>query len=1026
MLSPERLLALGLADPPSAASAPPRAAFTAGHRFIVPAGVQPRPARLKSRSVARVPDASASAVPSTERASALLEALARDDAERAALEQVLEPLLEDLSRAAEPFTSLLFFSRLCDAVASRAALLHQLRDEPRFRARLLRLGSWSQALADAVVREPALLGLVRAGAQPVSRAGLRAQVLEALRDCASKAERLDTLRALRRREFVRIGLLDLDRDTWRDEADFKLVVRQISDLAQVMVQAALQVLAPSATGFCVVIMGKGGARELNYSSDLDLIFLHEGSHEGSSAELSTLGAELLRELNAQTAAGWLYRVDMRLRPEGRNGPLVTPLSYALSYYESFAAPWEWQALIKARVIAGDARLGRRFRHFTRGVTWARRADDEHLRAIVALKKRSEETADGSDARNLKSGPGGIRDAEWIVQQLQMMLGPTHPRARAKPTLRALQVLEELQAISFEEARTLREGYLFARVAEHRLQLWAEQAVRNLPDSSREQAALARRLGATLRGEAASRWLDEVHQRHQNEIRELCRKMFWGWRESEENDAPLLPPSLGNPDALARLRRLSEGTSLQPLPSPLARQIHAALPGALKYLPVAASPEHALANLERLCEASGNRLSLLRSLSDSPELARAIYTVLGGAHELSQTLIRFPELLDLAASRPLLAVSKSWEEMRSDCRSYCLVFRDRRAALRRWKAREMLRIALRDLAVDASPIEVAREISDVCRASLELAVEECGRALQPAAGRIGFAVLGMGKLGGGEMHPASDADVLWVHQSFDGYAGAGEVASRWALEAGKYLGERLEDGSVFEVDARLRPEGRSGTLAPSLEGYRQYFERAAGGLAVWERQALTRARFVAGDARLGAALLALVRHVAYPEAWRDGWSDELRHLKARVENERAHGSGHGENYDVKLGRGTLSDIEWVAQWTALKHGARHIELQTPNTLRALEAAARAQVLAAEDVAVLRAAYEFFRRAEVRLHTALDVRGSALHAQSAEWKAWARAVFPGLEAAEAAEAAFAQTWSEHSQAVRRIFERVRAEL
>ena len=1023
MLSPERLLALGLADPLSASSnsAPASASATSSHRFIVPAGIKPKPARLQSKAPAPAPTPTSTPISiSTSRASALLDNLARDESERQALSQVLEPLLEDLGRASEPFAALLFLSRLCDSISDRAAFFAQLGEDATFRARLLRLGAWSQALADAVVREPALLGLIRDGAEPISRPELRAQVLAAVQDRGSKAEKLDTLRAMRRREFVRIGLLDMDSATWRDEADFGLVVRQISDLAQEMVSATLQVLAPDSRGFCVLLMGKGGARELNYSSDIDLIFLHENQPAADA-----IGAELLRELNAQTGAGWLYRVDMRLRPDGRSGALVTPLGYALSYYESFAAPWEWQALIKCRVIAGDARLGRRFRRFARGVTWARRADDEHLRAIVAMKKRSEATPDGSDARNVKSGPGGIRDMEWIVQQLQMMLGPTHPRARAKPTLRALQVLLELGAVSFEEANALRSGYLFARVAEHRLQIWAEQAVRVLPDSTREKAALARRLGCTLRGEAAARWLDEEHARHQSEIRELCRKMFWGWRESE--DEPILPLGFDSPESRARLQRLEAGTELSPLPAPLSRQIRAALPGALKYLSAASAPERALANLERLCEASGNRLSLLRSLSDSPELARAIFTLLGGAKDLGETLIRHPELLDMAAQRPLLARGRGWEEIRSDCRSYCSVFRDRRAALRRWKSREMLRIALRDLAVDASPLEVTREISDVCRAALELAVEETGRALRPASENIEFAVLGLGKLGGGEMHPASDADVLWAHEPFGGFERGGEIAQAWALQASKYLGESLEDGEapgpIFEIDARLRPEGRSGALAPSLEGYRKYFERPSGGLAVWERQALTRARFLAGDARLGAALLALIRHVAFPEDWRAEWSAELRHIKARVENERSKSSKRADIYDVKLGRGTLSDIEWCAQWTALKHGARHVELQTPNTLRALDAAARVQVLAEQDVAILGAAYRFFRRAEVRLHTALEVRGSALQAGSAEWKAWARAVFP---AREDAEEAFGAAWSEHSERVRRVFEQVREEL
>jgi glutamate-ammonia-ligase adenylyltransferase len=373
--SHQSLLALGLTDPPASTPASKQSTVVSGHRFVVPAGVKPRPAR-RARTVAAPAANSASnsteavtvSTTSTTRVESLLAGLARDEEEQLGLEQVLEALLEDISRAADPFAALLFLSRLCDALGDRATFFHEMREDAAFRARLLKLGAWSQSLADAVVREPALLELVRSGARPISRPDLRKRVHAEVEACASKAEKLDTLRALRRREFLRIGLLDIERDTWRDADNFGLVTRQISDLAMVCVAQALQVLAPGGVPFCVLIMGKGGARELNYSSDIDLIFLHEGE----SAEMDTLGVELLRELNAQTPSGFLYRVDMRLRPDGASGPLVTPLGYALSYYESFAAPWEWQALIKARAIAGDARLGRRFRRFARGVTWARR------------------------------------------------------------------------------------------------------------------------------------------------------------------------------------------------------------------------------------------------------------------------------------------------------------------------------------------------------------------------------------------------------------------------------------------------------------------------------------------------------------------------------------------------------------------------------------------------------------------------------------------------------------------------------
>ena len=1016
--------------------------------------------RTASRAASRMPRRTRIAVPtlptvtapttSTSRAEKLIDGLAKTPSERAALLLVLDELLDDISRAADPFRSLLNFSRVCDANGDRVAFFHELHQRPAVRARLARLLSWSQALSETLVREPELLDLLRTPPQPRSRGELRVRVREQLLGCATDAARFDALRRFRRRETLRIGLLDMERQTWRSEADFELVVRQISDLAQVCVQCALKVLCgDEAPPFAVLAMGKLGARELNYSSDIDLIFLHDGE----SAEMDRLGQSLLRELGASTIEGQLFRVDMRLRPEGSAGPLVSGIGYALSYYESYAAPWEWQALIKTRAIAGDAKLARRFRKFTRGITWARRTDDDHLRSIIEMKRRSESTTEGADANNVKQGPGGIRDAEWIIQQLQMMVGPQHPRARAKDSLQALEVLRSFDALSYPQAAALRDGYLFLRVLEHRLQLWEERAIRNVPESVFERAALARRMGCTWRGESAVRWLDEEHRRHRSDIRALCERLFWGWRDEErmkyegggmkdseaiqETDSPdssdfhLLPS--GHPsfilqpsaESAQRLKRLSEGSPTRPFPAPLSRQIRAALPKALEPIEFASQPERALLNLERLCDASGNRLSLLRSLADAPHLSRAVFAILGGSQTLSDTLVRFPELLDMAAQRPLLERAKSWDEARSDCRSYCLTFRDREAALRRWKRREVLRIGLRDLILDASPIEITRELSDLCRACLSLAVEEAGNALLPASSRIGFAILGMGKLGGGEMHYGSDADVLFAYETRGEFEGAGSLATRWANDLIQYLGAPSEEGTVFEVDARLRPDGRNGAMAPSIDGYLKYFERASGGIAVWERQALTRARLAAGDAQTGAKLLAAIRHVSFPEIWQSEWSDELRHIKARVENERAAKSTFSTIYDVKLGRGGLSDIEWSAQWLAMRYGAAHPDLQTPNTLRQIEAARAAKVLSDDEARVLTDGYVFLRRAELRLQITQEHAPTSVKENASEWKSWARSIFPDVDEATACER-FAAEWLDHTQAVRKVMERVRDSL
>ena len=715
---------------------------------------------------------------------------------------------------------------------------------------------------------------------------------------------------------------------------------------------------------------------------------------------------------------------MRLRPEGTKGPLVSPLGYALSYYESYAAAWEWQALIKTRAVAGDAQLARRFRKFTRSIAWARRADDAHLREVWEMKRRSEKTPAGKNERDLKNGPGGIRDAEWIVQQLQMMVGPTQPRARVADTLSAIEVLDEMGVLAPEEARRLRTGYLWLRVAEHRLQLWKEQAIRSLPEKPDEKAALARRLGCAWRGASAARWLDEENARVRTEIRALCERLFWAFSVDAADWESRLPPQIADDEgAKKRLERLAGGTANNPLPAPLARQIRAVLPGALRGLERAANPEKALVAFENLCEASGNRLSLLRALDGAPRLCDAIWTILGGSQFMAETLVRFPELLDLTANRELLNAPRNRDDARARCRSYCLAFRDRAGALRRWRAREFLRIGLRDLVGEVSPIEITSEISYLAGACLDLATNEVGAQLRPQSDNIAFAILGMGKLGGFEMHYASDCDAMFVYSAPGGGDGA-QIAGRFAESLIKFVGERTADGAGWELDARLRPGGASGALATSPAALVEYFENPQiSGFAVWERQALTRARIVAGDVATGARAMALIRNVAFPAQWQPHWSDELRYIKARVERERgAKGAGV---YDVKLGAGALSDIEWSAQWLAMKWGFAHPNLQTPNTLHQLEAAREANLIAAKDFEELEAAYLWLRRAELRLQIAREGGAAAVKHASPDLTIWARAVFPGVSI-EAATASFETAWLLHTSNVRRSFERVCDEL
>jgi glutamate-ammonia-ligase adenylyltransferase len=374
---------------------------------------------------------------SAQRAQKLIEGLAKPGPDRAALVLCLDDLVHDLAESADPLRALLNFSRLCDDIPERVEWFGELQQDACLRQRVCQLMSFSQSVADTLIRRPELLEVLRHDVPVLSRPALHLAATQAVAEFPTEKEKLEALRRFRKAETLRIALLDMESRTWDSEDDFNCVVRQISDLAIVCIQVALAILTPDPTGFAVILMGKGGARELNYSSDVDLIFIHDGE----SQPMNALGTALLKAITDTTMEGTLWRADMRLRPDGKSGTLVTAMGYALSYYESYAAGWEWQALLKSRAVAGDARLARRFRKFTRGITWAKRADDAHLGEMLSMKKRMENTPDGSDPENVKQGPGAIRDAEWVVQQLQMMIGPSHKRARASATLRALRRLD---------------------------------------------------------------------------------------------------------------------------------------------------------------------------------------------------------------------------------------------------------------------------------------------------------------------------------------------------------------------------------------------------------------------------------------------------------------------------------------------------------------------------------------------------------------------------------------------------------
>jgi glutamate-ammonia-ligase adenylyltransferase len=451
----------------------------------------------------------------TTRALKLIDGLASIDDERAALFGVLDNLLEALSEAADPIRALLNFSRLADAVTGRAEFYCELSTRIALRRRVCELMAWSQSLADVLITEPALLELVRQSPQPVSRAQLRelaraatdgVQANETHTDeLAVQTARLDALRRFKRRETLCIALLDMERQTWRDEDDFNLVVQQISDLAQVCVQQALRVLdSEKSHDFAVLAMGKLGARELNYSSDIDLILFTTATM--SQCKIWANG--LLKALSDSTRAGIIHRTDMRLRPDGKSGPLVTSIGYALSYYESYAAAWEWQALIKARAIAGDAKLARRFRKFTRGVTWARRADDSHLREMLGMKRRMENNARWPGRDQCKAGAG--RDPR---RRMGGAANADDGRAVALSGARFEHAARAKSVARFRGVNTRRSAAFARRIFVSSSTRTSPAVVgrarsANTAQGRKRARGLARRMGFSSRGAVAARSLHE--------------------------------------------------------------------------------------------------------------------------------------------------------------------------------------------------------------------------------------------------------------------------------------------------------------------------------------------------------------------------------------------------------------------------------------------------------------------------------------------------------------------------------------
>ncbi|ORA21287.1 bifunctional glutamine-synthetase adenylyltransferase/deadenyltransferase [Mycobacterium angelicum] len=883
-------------------------------------------------------------------------------------------LLWSLSRAADADAALRAMVRLAENPDTgwdelNAAVL----SERSLRGRLFAVLGASLALGDHLVANPQSWKLLRGKVNLPSRDQLRQSFIDCIEQSAEEPNSLlHRLRARYRDQLLVLAALDLAA-TVEDEPvlPFTTVAAQLADTADAALMAALRVAEDTVCGdrerprLAVIAMGKCGARELNYVSDVDVIFVAERADPLSIR----VAGEMMRV--ASTA---FFEVDAALRPEGRSGELVRTLESHLAYYQRWAKTWEFQALLKARPAAGDPELGERYVTALMPMVWTACEREDFVVEVQAMRRRVEQLVPAEvRGRELKLGSGGLRDVEFAVQLLQLVHGRRDESLHVASTVDAVAALSEGGYIGREDAANLTASYEFLRLLEHRLQLQRLKRTHLLPEPDDEEAvrwlARAAHIRPDGRHDAAGVLREEL--KHQNvRVSRLHSKLFYQPLLESVGHAGLeIAHGMTSEAAERQLAALGyEGpqTALKHM-SALVNQSgrrgrvqSVLLPRLLDWMSYAPDPDGGLLAYRRLSESLATQSWYLATLRDRPAVARRLMHVLGTSAYVPDLLMRAPEVIQHygdgpsgpklletgpeAVARALIASAGRHSEA------------DRAiAAARTLRRRELARIGSADLLGLLEVIDVCRALTSVWVAVLQAALDAVIRNSLPADGRApaAISVIGMGRLGGAELGYGSDADVMFVCEPAGGVDDSQAV--KWSTSIAEQVRTQLGTPSVdppLEVDANLRPEGRNGPLVRTLASYAAYYENWA---QPWEIQALLRAHAVAGDAELGQRFLLLADKTRYPpggvsaEAVR-----EIRRIKARVESERLP-RGADPNTHTKLGRGGLADIEWTVQLMQLRHAHEIPALHNTSTLQSLDAIAAAGLVPEDEVDLLRQAW-----------------------------------------------------------------------
>lgn len=863
-----------------------------------------------------------------------------------------------------------------------------------------------------------------------------AETLAALRALAGETDDYPAIFKILRRfkfaEILRIAARDLN-----GLASLEEVTGELSSLAAASLQIAYEVarrrlviehgvpLMQTPQGereadLTVIGMGKFGGRELNFSSDIDIIYFYS-SDQGETAGVPDgqggvkgkislhaffvkLGEMVSKAVSQVTEDGFVFRVDMGLRPEGKSGDMACSLRSAEVYYESWGQSWERAAMLKARPVAGSIPLGEQLLAAIEPFVYRKYLDYNLVEDMMGMKKK----IDASLARsqegeyNIKLGRGGIREIEFFIQALQLVYAGKNPALRHKNSLQALAALLEARIIKEDDYSALRDAYRFLRTVEHRIQVVQERQTHSLPHKEEEMRALARRCGY-LRTNGLEKFRQALEE-HRTAVSVIYGGLFLSrdekLREEVNPDIYFFLDRKADPDlikdmlaerrfervdaAYDHLLLLRDGPPRANLTERARRLLEKIAPLLLQEIFASPDPDMALTNLERFLCAIGSRSSFYALLAENREILKLLVSLFGMSEFLSKIFFSHPELLDSMVSRTYATFTKEREEMESELAGLLALaedFEERLDVLRRYRHEEFLRIGLNDTYGKLGQTEIATQLTnlaDICLAAAHrMAQRELTRFGRPTwTGADGvvreadFAVIGMGKMGGFELNYHSDLDIIYIYDHQGVTDGEKQLTNheffaKLAQKIISILTTQTREGYVYKIDTRLRPSGNAGPLVTSLESFRNYHREES---QLWERQSLTKSRVVLGGELLRGSIEEIIRQTVYGVCVTDEARREIHRLRMRMENEIARESEG--SYNIKTGRGGMVDVEFIVQFLQLRHGCDHPDIRSWSTLTALKGMKGDGLLSEHDFAVLSHGYKFLRRLENRLRILHD--------------------------------------------------------